>query len=52
MKQKVPIKKLIWNIEKYFMNQLKKYKYLPQKKFGGYAECYDVESLNLLLSHV
>jgi hypothetical protein len=41
-------KKLIWELERKFLNKLKGYSYNPKKDFGGKTECFNIEILNKL----
>lgn len=40
-------KKMIWEIERKFIKKLNKYQYIPNKKFGGFTECFNVESIKM-----
>ena len=39
-------KKLIWDMERNFMRNLKEYSYLPKMDFKGKTECFNIKSLN------
>ena len=40
----------IFNLERKLKNKLKEYKYIPQKKFNGMYECFNIEAKTLLTS--
>jgi len=45
-------KKLIWELERTFLRELRIYKYKPLLKFGGSTECFKLNSLkHIQLSH-
>ena len=39
-------KKLIWDMERKFINKFKEYSYKPKIDFGGKTECFTIEILN------
>lgn len=41
-------KGMIWDLEAKILKELQKYRYTPNKKFGGYTECFSIEALSLI----
>lgn len=41
-------KEIIWDIEVRLLKELRNYKYKPSKEFGGYTECFNIESLKII----